>query len=356
MYEVSEHIGTENDDKGGDDAESSVINKSEVTDQDQDFEMLSKVEGKIKKSSRKRKIKNKKSIKIKNQQLGPNIKSEIVETVKKEDDMPLNKDDDKEEIKIFPLKKRGMPKGTIIRGKLDRKSQVILGNCKCPLCNQEFTITDFHSERNYRNHVFCHGVRRFNCECEQNWESQRSLKLHVYLAHRGNFHCTKCREVFHTDEELEAHMKKHVRNDPLVCVDCGYTTLRDTILHNHVMYYHDTEKHICEICCKEFTGRLKMMIHKRRFHAQKKPCPLCGSIVKSLWLHKKNMHTDDATKKYQCEICAKGFIEKGKLEIHMTSVHVKNRPYVCRYNCGVASNEKGNRKKHEISKHGQEWQ
>ena len=291
-----------------------------------------------------------------NQELEPNIKSEIVEKVQKEHDMPLNKNENEEEAKISPARKRGMPKGTTIKGKLDRKSVVIPGSCKCPLCNQEFTITDFYSERNYRNHVFCHGVRRFNCECEHTWESQRSLKLHVYLAHRGNFHCTKCRIVFQSEDELEVHMKKHARNDPLVCGDCGYTTWRDTIFHNHVKYYHDTEQHICEICCKEFTGRLKMMIHKRRFHAQKKPCPLCGHIVKSLWLHKKNMHTDDATKKYQCEICAKGFIERGKLEIHMTSVHVKNRPYVCRYNCGVASNEKGNRKKHEISKHGQEWQ
>jgi len=40
----------------------------------------------------------------------------------------------------------------------------------------------------------------------------------------------------------------------------------------------------------------------------------------------------------------------------MTSVHIKNRPFVCRYECGAASNEKGNRKKHEIAKHGQAWQ
>jgi len=61
------------------------------------------------------------------------------------------------------------------------------------------------------------------------------------------------------------------------------------------------------------------------------------------------MHTNDSDKKYKCEECGKGFVEKGKLEIHTTSVHIRNRPYACRYECGAAYNEKGNRTKHEVS-------
>ena len=41
----------------------------------------------------------------------------------------------------------------------------------------------------------------------------------------------------------------------------------------------------------------------------------------------------------------------GKFESHKMSVHTKARPFVCRFGCGAASSDKGNRKKHEITKH-----
>ena len=109
-------------------------------------------------------------------------------------------------------------------------------------------------------------------------------------------------------------------------------------------YHHDKVVHICEFCTKEFKGNLKLKVHIRRYHVEKKPCPLFGKIIKCLWIHKKNMHTNHHDKRYECNQCGNGFVEKGKLEIHMASVHVKSRPFVCRFNCGAASNEKGNRK------------
>merc|ERR1712129_78584 len=262
-------------------------------------------------------------------------------------------DNDSEEMPKSSIKRRGLPKGSSFMGKLDKKTEVILGQCRCPLCNQEFSVTDFASERLYRTHVFCHGVRRFKCECEKSWDSQRSLKLHVYTTHRGIFHCSICRCVAGTEEEYKTHIEKHEKKETLICDDCGFTTIRGQTFHQHIRFHHDSDVHICEFCSKEFTGRPKVMVHKRRFHAEKKPCPLCGKMVKSMWIHKKNMHTNNGDKKYQCDECEKGFVEKGKLEIHMTSVHIEDRRYVCRFECGAASNEKGNRKKHEIAKHGQ---
>ena len=34
------------------------------------------------------------------------------------------------------------------------------------------------------------------------------------------------------------------------------------------------------------------------------------------------------------------------------SVHDKARPFLCRFGCGAATSDKGNRKKHEVTKHG----
>ena len=268
---------------------------------------------------------------------------------------PCIKEDFRKDTEKSLKKRRGLKKGASFRGSLDRKTKIILGTCKCPLCKKEFSITDFLTERLYRRHVYTHGTRRFDCECKKTWQTVKDFKLHIYTSHRGNFHCDSCRCVLQTEEEYETHKSKHANKEPLVCDDCGFVSLNDQTFYSHVRYHHDKETHVCDICSREFNGSLKLKMHIRRFHGEKKPCTLCGQMVKSMWIHKKTMHTNDSDKKYKCDHCTKGFVEKGKLEIHMTSVHIKNRPFVCRYECGAASNEKGNRKKHEIAKHGQAW-
>ena len=47
------------------------------------------------------------------------------------------------------------------------------------------------------------------------------------------------------------------------------------------------------------------------------------------------MHTPIEQMKYKCEFCQKGFVEKGKLDKHMMNVHLKERPYNCRYGCDI---------------------
>ena len=38
------------------------------------------------------------------------------------------------------------------------------------------------------------------------------------------------------------------------------------------------------------------------------------------------------------------------------SVHDKARPFLCRFGCGAATSDKGNRKKHEVTKHGKSFE
>ena len=65
------------------------------------------------------------------------------------------------------------------------------------------------------------------------------------------------------------------------------------------------------------------------------------------------MHTDDRDKRFQCIDCGKGFIYKDNLEKHKMNVHLKLRPYICRYEgCGVSFNDVSNRNQHEKRVHG----
>ena len=51
-------------------------------------------------------------------------------------------------------------------------------------------------------------------------------------------------------------------------------------------------------------------------------------------------------------MCEKAFVEKSKLKAHMSSVHLKDTPYKCRYECGRAYNDASNRNAHEKRNHG----
>jgi len=258
---------------------------------------------------------------------------------------------------VKPAKRRpGGKKGVSIMGCMDKKTlpkAAILGPCKCPICKTQFNVTDLETEKLYRRHLYSHNCRRFGCQCDKTWHSVKDLKMHIYSCHRGNFHCDVCKQTFQTEDKYEEHVVSDPhKEEPLMCDDCGFTTTSKTTFYSHIKFHHDKNIQVCELCSKEFNGTLKLKLHIRRSHAEKKPCPMCGEMIKSMWLHMKTMHAKDSDKKYQCDECGKGFVQISKLEGHKMSVHIKARPFVCRFGCGAATNDKGNRKKHEITKHG----
>ena len=87
-------------------------------------------------------------------------------------------------------------------------------------------------------------------------------------------------------------------------------------------------------------------------HEEKKPCPECGANVRHMKLHMLTKHTPDEQKKLQCKDCGKGFQDQHKLKVHSVNVHLKTRPYKCRYGCTFAYNDNGNRNAHERKTHG----
>ena len=56
--------------------------------------------------------------------------------------------------------------------------------------------------------------------------------------------------------------------------------------------------------------------------------------------------------RYECDQCDKKFISNSALKCHMMNVHIRSRPYNCRYGCNMAYNDVSNRNSHEKKKHG----
>ena len=195
------------------------------------------------------------------------------------------------------------------------------------------------------------------CGCNIQFENRKKKMLHNRVVHKNYFLCETCSKTYKESEDYQMHIQKHakkIKNNSNICDECGFIAVNKYNLKGHKDLRHDNQMFICDICCREFRGKLKLKIHRRRFHRNSEQCEECSGIFKNLAKHKKTIHTKESEKKYQCDHCEKGFIDKNRRDVHVQSVHMKKKPYICRYDCGYACADGGNRLKHEKLHHGQQ--
>merc|ERR1712130_822066 len=106
----------------------------------------------------------------------------------------------------------------------------------------------------------------------------------------------------------------------------------------------------CHICFKVFNS-VTIKGHLRT-HNPKTPCDIWGKLVAKMKHHMDTVHQDDSKMPDRCFECNRGFPNERKLKDHMMSVHLKLRPYVCRYGCDQSYNDRSNRRQHEKRAHG----
>ena len=153
-------------------------------------------------------------------------------------------------------------------------------------------------------------------------------------------------------ENFEGHLCEVQK---FICNNCGKSFSSKGGMKRHIMVEH-TKVEIpkpficdkCDYCCENKAGLRKHM----ETHEEKMPCPECGERVRHLKLHMRAVHTPDELRKFQCQDCGKGFDGVKKLESHRMNVHLKLRPYNCRYGCDISYNDASNRNHHEKKTHG----
>ena len=172
--------------------------------------------------------------------------------------------------------------------------------------------------------------------------------------------CQECGKVLRNAKRYRAHMRsKHmdeVKKKSLQCICniCGKVLSSKGALQGHHKAFHEirelTEK--CEHCGKLCMSAMALKHHIEKSHAEKESCPLCGVKVRKVKMHIESVHTKDEDKKFQCQDCGKGFMVHKQLEKHRINVHLKTRPYNCRYGCDISYNDTSNRNSHEKKTHG----
>ena len=169
----------------------------------------------------------------------------------------------------------------------------------------------------------------------------------------GLRYCSYCykmvSQVLWTEHRMVCKKKRRKE----MCNICGkeFTDVKSHTKNVHELLSLQPKTVFCDICGKGFVKKDGLLKHLQ-IHKETLPCPQCGIKVRNVDNHIKAVHTPDELKSHRCPDCGKGFIYSQILEKHRMSVHLKLRPYRCRYGCADSYNEVSNRNQHEKKKHG----
>ena len=210
---------------------------------------------------------------------------------------------------------------------------------ECSICNfsaPERGIIFAHLRSIHGNEIDTLNIP--DTKSENNQECDGSICQKVYGRLGKQFWCQKCSKKL----QLAKEMKK---KESKVCPECGVTVQN---LSGHLTRNHNRETQICEICSREYPSHIHLTAHRKKVH-EKIPCTQCGKLfaAKVMNRHIQSAHTPDDQKKFRCDTCGKGFIDKQRLSEH-NNIHTGAKPYVCKY-CPLGFASRGTHAMHEKS-------
>lgn len=145
--------------------------------------------------------------------------------------------------------------------------------------------------------------------CCSNFETQQALKSH--LREHLPFSCPLCSVNFKNEENLQNHMaKSHDKEEVRLhrCHQCSACFKRAEHLRTHVAYKHNKDRpYACDSCSYVSPTRQDLNSHMRT-HIKDFPCRFCdfsGNKLASLKVHVKSAHNTEEY--YFCDSCSQGF-------------------------------------------------
>ena len=226
----------------------------------------------------------------------------------------------------------------------------------CEICGKHFRLMPFKKQNNYNEHMKRHELMSHDCGCNNIVFSNFNQKhRHMRVKHQGYLNCNLCPKSFATEQFLNEHKAgKHPEKIEPQHNLCKRSFKKEESLIHHENTAHDeTGPFVCSCCGKEMKGKNTLNYHEKTVH-NPSTCPKCDKVVKSLYRHTLTKHTDNSKLHAKCEHCGKGFMDRSALRVHEMNVHIKARPFKCRYKCenDFGYNDLSNRNSHERKKHG----
>ena len=190
---------------------------------------------------------------------------------------------------------------------------------KCRIC-PEFETKSWRQNLKHFNEVH-DGTIQYKCGfCPSNFYTIAQVRIHVKDDCQGE----------KTNQVLREKAKK-------VCELCGLSITFSNIKY-HMQDVHGDHQLPCDTCGNIYKHPESLRRHMAN-HI-KDTCDVCGYMNsrKKVVEHKKQEHTPEHLKPYQCNVCQKGFAKRSNWISHQ-NVHTGAKPYACPYCSQAFANE-----------------
>ena len=215
---------------------------------------------------------------------------------------------------------------------------------QCTICSfngKDRSCMFTHIASIHKNEIYAEASN--NLKLEERYDcGEGTCKKMYYKAEEKKYWCKKCFRISQITKTEKPKPEKKPRGiKRQLCPECGAST---TQLRTHIDRHHG-EKHTCSYCGQEY-GIYALTCHIKRVH-EKIPCAQCGKLVgiDCMNRHISSVHTPNDQKKYQCDVCRKGFSSLQHLRDHR-NLHTGEKPYKCKF-CPSCFASKGNHAMHE---------
>lgn len=166
--------------------------------------------------------------------------------------------------------------------------------------------------------------------------------------------CPLCHKTYKTAVSLRQHLRIcHAPQEKrFVCNICQAKFAEKRGLTEHINCSHETTVVFnCEVCGKSFLTKGRLRRHHYIHGEFRHICRYCGKgfhLKDNMNKHIEIVHEQNKGKRFECEYCKKKFSVKGNMVQHVMSVHYKKSQYSCSL-C-----DSGFRRKKDLLKHCEE--
>lgn len=220
----------------------------------------------------------------------------------------------------------------------------------CTICNEKHSTLSLLSKHMHRHYV------QYTCDaCGKSYATKTSLHCHLrYNCGTGpsTRKCRKCKSVFHSLKERQAHLEVSKKCCQHVCNLCGERFVTWTIKQSHLTEVHNVpaKSYSCPECSLVFAQRNSFRAHFKIYHTNDYvECSYCDKRFENDKSLKKHVVIHTGERGFICTVCAKAFPRKSTLDQHMW-IHREVKKHECKM-CNKQFNQKVSWRTHMKSRH-----